>query len=317
MLLDIRRLGVRFRQHDGDIPAVNGLDLKLARNEILAVVGESGAGKSQAFLALTRLTAENARIEGEAWLEGRDLLALGEDELRSVRGAEIAYVFQDAMAALNPYLSIGTQLGEVLARHRGLRGKEARMAAEEMLALVRISEPATRLRQYPHNLSGGQRQRAMLAMALLGRPKLLIADEPTTALDVTVQRRILDLLKDLQREFGFSLIFITHDLGVVARIAQRVAVMYAGRIVETGTVHEIFHDPRHRYTRGLLAAAPRLHGGIPRPIPGQPPKPDRLPEGCPFAPRCDDIMNRCQQPLPWIEISPTHFVACHAEVKRD
>lgn len=317
MLLDIRNLDVRFRQQDREILAVSGMSLKLARNEILAVVGESGAGKSQAFLALTRLTAENAIIRGHAWLEGRDLLALDGHALRAVRGAAIGYVFQDAMAALNPYLRIGTQLLEVLDRHRNLRGEAARRAAEDMLALVRIPEPASCMRQYPHQLSGGQRQRAMLAMALLGRPKLLIADEPTTALDVTVQRRIIDLLKDLQQELGFSLIFITHDLGVVARIAQRVAVMYAGRIVETGAVQDIFHDPRHRYTRGLLAAAPRLHGGIPRPIPGLPPKPGLLPEGCAFAPRCGDVMNRCQQAPPWIEISPTHAVACHAEVKRD
>lgn len=317
MLLDIRRLNVHFRQQEHVVPAVNNLDIQLAKNEILAIVGESGAGKSQAFLALTRLAPANAAITGEVWLNGRDLLALNDEDLRAVRGGRIAYVFQDAMTALNPYLRIGAQLAEVLKRHRKLTGKAARLAAEEMLELVRIPEPATRMKQYPHQLSGGQRQRVMLAMALLGRPEILIADEPTTALDVTVQRRILDLLKDLQQEFGFSLIIITHDLGVVARIAQRVAVMYGGRVVETATVQELFDDPRHRYTRGLLAAAPRLHGGIPKPIAGQLPKPDKLPAGCAFAPRCEDIMNRCQQPLPWLEISPTHFVACHAEVKRD
>lgn len=317
MLLDIRRLNVRFLQQDRVIPAVNNLDIQLARNEILAVVGESGAGKSQAFLACTRLAPGNASISGEVWLNGTNLLGLDDDPLRAVRGARIAYVFQDAMTALNPYLRIDTQLVEVLKRHRGLAGKAARAAVEDMLRLVRIPDPAIRMKQYPHQLSGGQRQRVMLAMALLAQPEILVADEPTTALDVTVQRRILDLLKDLQRELGFSLILITHDLGVVAHIAQRVAVMYAGRVVEIATVKELFDDPRHRYTRGLLAAAPRLDGGIPRPIPGQPPKPERLPAGCAFAPRCDDIMNRCQQPLPWLEISPTHFVACHAEVKRD
>jgi len=317
MLLDIRRLSVRFRQPDFLVPAVNNLDLQLARNEILAVVGESGAGKSQAFLACTRLLPDNAIVSGEVWLNGRNLLGLDDKALRRVRGAQIAYVFQDAMAALNPYLRIDAQLLEVLERHRGMKGRAARLAAEEMLALVRIPEAAVRMKQYPHQLSGGQRQRAMLAMALLARPEILIADEPTTALDVTVQRQILDLLKDLQAELGFSLVLITHDLGVVARVAQRVAVMYAGRAVEVATVQELFDDPRHRYTRGLLAAAPRLHGGIPRPIPGQPPRPDRLPAGCAFAARCEDVGNRCQQPLPWIEISPTHFVACHAEIKRD
>lgn len=199
MLLDIRRLNVRFLQQDRVIPAVNNLDIQLARNEILAVVGESGAGKSQAFLACTRLAPGNASISGEVWLNGTNLLGLDDDALRAVRGARIAYVFQDAMTALNPYLRIDTQLVEVLKRHRGLAGKAARAAVEDMLRLVRIPDPAIRMKQYPHQLSGGQRQRVMLAMALLAQPEILVADEPTTALDVTVQRRILDLLKDLQR----------------------------------------------------------------------------------------------------------------------
>ena len=316
MLLDIRNLCVRFRQQDREIHAVHALDLRLAHNEVLAVVGESGAGKSQAFLSITRLLPENAVISGQAWLNGRDLLALDEAGLQSVRGRKIAYVFQDPMAALNPYLKIRTQLVEVVNRHQGLDGAAAVDKAREMLALVRISEPDVRLAQYPHQLSGGQRQRAMLAMALLGKPELLIADEPTTALDVTVQRQVLDLLRDLQQALGFSLVLITHDLGVVARIAQRVAVMYAGRVVEIGDVREIFFSPRHPYTQGLLAAAPRLHGGLPRPIPGVPPRLEHIPEGCPFAPRCDRVSNKCQRQPPRVEASETHYFLCHEGADR-
>lgn len=312
MLLDIRQLEVSFSQHGRELCAVNGIDLKICEKEILAVVGESGAGKSQAFLAITRLV-EQAEIRGEAWLRGKDILALSENALRTVRGGRIAYVFQDAMSALNPYLRIGTQLLEVVARHRNLDGAAARDLALDMLKRVRIPEGALRLRQFPHQLSGGQRQRVMLAMALLGQPDLLIADEPTTALDVTVQRQVLDLLQDLQQELGFSLVLITHDLGVVARIAQRVAVMYGGRIVESGTVEEIFFDARHPYTRGLLAAAPRLSGALPKPIPGVPPSADRLPQGCPFAPRCGHRDNRCQRLPGETSVSESHTCRCFLE----
>lgn len=317
MLLDIRRLTVRFKQRTGDVYAVNGLSLQVSQNEIVAVVGESGAGKSQAFLALTGLTPENAVIGGEAWLDSRNLLALDEDDLQKIRGGRIAYVFQDATAALNPHLRIEQQLLEVIHRHRKLRGAAARHEARAMLEQVCITEADRRMRQYPHQLSGGQRQRVVLAMALLGRPQLLIADEPTTSLDVTVQRQILDLLKDLQSEFRFSLLLITHDLGVVARLAHRVAVMYAGRVVESARVTELFSDPRHPYTRGLLAAAPRLHGGIPRPIKGVPPRLDRLPQGCAFAPRCDAVRNCCQKKVPELELGGEHHVACQPEVAYD
>lgn len=317
MLLDIRRLAVRFKQRTGDVYAVNGLSLQVSQNEIVAVVGESGAGKSQAFLALTGLTPENAVIGGEAWLESRNLLALDEDDLQKIRGGRIAYVFQDATAALNPHLRIEQQLLEVIHRHRKLRGAAARHEARAMLEQVCITEADRRMRQYPHQLSGGQRQRVVLAMALLGRPQLLIADEPTTSLDVTVQRQILDLLKDLQSEFGFSLLLITHDLGVVARLAHRVAVMYAGRVVESARVTELFSNPRHPYTKGLLAAAPRLHGGIPRPIKGAPPRLDRLPQGCAFAPRCEVVRNCCQKKVPELEIGGAHHVACQPEVAYD
>lgn len=314
MLLDIRKLNVSFEQHGREIFAVNDLSLKVAQGDVLAIVGESGAGKSQACLALTGLLAENATTRGEAWLEGRNLLALDEKGLQGVRGGQIAYVFQDPTTALNPFLRIDRQLLEVLARHRGLEGKAARAEALRMLNLVRIPSAETRLRQYPHQLSGGQRQRVMLAMALLGRPKLLVADEPTTALDVTVQRQILDLLQELHEEFGFSLILITHDLGVVARLARQVAVMYAGRVVESAPVRELFANPRHPYTKGLLAAAPQLHGGIPQPIPGVPPRLEKLPLGCPFAPRCGKVTNRCQQRIPELEVGPDHKVVCQPEI---
>lgn len=314
MLLDVRNLQVRFDRHGQTVHAVNGLSFKVGKGDVLAIVGESGAGKSQACLALTGLLPENATVSGEVWLESGNLMTCKTRDLENVRGAKIAYVFQDPMTALNPYLRIDRQLLEVIERHRGLDRDAARREAETMLELVRIPDPAIRMRQYPHQLSGGQRQRVMLAMALLGRPKLLIADEPTTALDVTVQRQILDLLKTLQQELDFSLVIITHDLGVVAHIARHVAVMYAGRIVETAAVHEIFRNPRHPYTRGLIAAAPKLHGGIPAPIPGVPPRLDRLPQGCAFAPRCAHVSNRCQQTVPEIELENEHRVVCQPEV---
>lgn len=317
MLLDIRHLQVRYGEPGDETFAVCDASLQLAENEILAVVGESGAGKTQAFLAITRLCSEGVHLSGEAYLENRDLLAMDEAALVNLRGREIAYVFQDPMTALNPYLRIQAQLLEVLPRSSTTSKREALARIDEMLAAVRIPEPARKRRMYPHQLSGGQQQRVMLAMALLGRPRLLIADEPTTALDVTVQLEVLDLLRELQREFGFSLVVITHDLGVVARVADRVAVMYGGRVVETARADEFFADARHPYSRGLLAAAPRLTGGMPKPIPGSPPVLDHQPRGCPFAARCDHVANICQQALPWVEISDSHAVACQLEVEHD
>lgn len=310
MLLDVRRLQVRFHQRGRVIHAVNGVDLQLQEGDALAVVGESGAGKSQALLALTGLVPRSAKVSGQAWFEGEELLALPEARRRHVRGGRIAYVFQDAMSALNPYLRIGTQLGEVLALHRGLTGTRARDAMIDMLDRVRIPDPGARLAQYPHQLSGGQRQRVMLAMALLGQPRLIIADEPTTALDVTVQRKVLDLLAELRRELKFSLIIVTHDLGVAKHVANRIAVMYAGRVVESGPLQAVFEDPRHPYTRALLAAAPRPHGPPPSPIPGQPPRLDHVPEGCAFAARCPQVRNACQQAIAEHEFADGRRVAC-------
>lgn len=317
MLLDMRHVAVTYGDPDTTSWAVTDASLKVAQGEAVAVVGESGAGKSQAFLALAHLCDEGARYGGEAWFDGRNLLALEEMELAKLRGREIAYVFQDPMTALNPYLRIEQQLLEVLELHRPVPRGKALREIDDMLDAVQISNPERKRRLYPHQLSGGQRQRVMLAMALLARPRLLIADEPTTALDVTVQLDVLDLLRDLHTQYGFALVFITHDLGVVARVAERVAVMYGGRIVETAGAGEFFTDARHPYSRALLAAAPRLSGGIPKPIPGSPPLLDHLPQGCPFAARCSQVTNTCQQPLPWVEISETHAVACHLEVPHE
>lgn len=317
MLLDLRKLTVKFPVHDSTVHAVNGVSLQVMQGEILAVVGESGSGKSQTFLSLTGLVPDRAEIGGEAWYNGRNLIGLKEKELSRLRGREIAYVFQDPMTALNPYLRVGTQLLEVLELHDQLHGKVAEAEAIAMLEAVRLQNPRKRMRQYPHQLSGGQQQRVMLAMSLLAKPRLLIADEPTTALDVTVQRQVLDLLQSLQQEFGFSLVLITHDLGVVARLAQRVVVMYAGRVMETANAEDFFRAPRHPYSQGLLAAAPRLQGGLPKPIPGMPPKPTHSPPGCPFAARCKEVKNRCQEPLPWVEVAEGHFVACQLEVSHD
>ena len=314
MLLDIRHLEVRYGPAAQPTWAVTDMSLQLAAGEAVAVVGESGAGKSQAFLALTRLCEEDASIGGEAWFDNRPLLRLDEEALSRLRGREIAYVFQDPMTALNPYLRVEQQMLEVLELHRPMPRRAALAEIDAMLEAVRIHEPSRKRKLYPHQLSGGQRQRVMLAMALLGRPRLLVADEPTTALDVTVQLEVLDLLRDLHAQFGFALVFITHDLGVVARVAERVAVMYGGRIVETAPVADFFRDARHPYSRGLLAAAPRLEGGIPKPIPGSPPLLDRLPKGCPFAARCSQVTNICQEPLPWVEVTPGHHVACQLEV---
>lgn len=317
MLLDIRNLQVRYGEPGNESWAVTGATLQVAKGEVLGVVGESGAGKSQTFLAIAGLCGDNARFGGEAYFDSRDLMALHETELVKLRGRDIAYVFQDPMTALNPYLRIERQMLEVLEHHRPMPRRKALREIDAMLAAVRIGDPAAKRRLYPHQLSGGQQQRVMLAMALLGRPRLLIADEPTTALDVTVQLEVLDLLKDLHAEFGFTLVVITHDLGVVARVAQRVAVMYGGRVVESAGADEFFNDARHPYSKGLLEAAPRLAGGMPRPIPGAPPVLDHLPKGCPFAARCSHVMNVCQQPLPWVEISDSHSVACQLEVEHE
>src|SRR5690242_3193688 len=273
-LLEVADLSVRFRTEDGPVLAADQVSFTVADREVLALVGESGCGKSVTAMALTRLLPSNALITGSVRLGDRSLLDLPEARMRDVRGRDVAYVFQEPMTSLNPVLTVGKQLGEVLRRHQAMRGRTADRRATELLELVGIPLPSRRLKEYPHQLSGGMRQRVMIAMAVACRPRLLVADEPTTALDVTIQAGILDVLRDLRAEIGMAVLLITHDLGVVADIADRVAVMYAGRTIETAGAAALFARPSHPYTRGLLDAVPNparhAHGGLPE-IPGRVP----------------------------------------------
>jgi peptide/nickel transport system ATP-binding protein len=294
-LLDVRDLRVSFATDAGPVPAVRGVSFAVRPGETVAVVGESGCGKSVSALALLRLLDPNAQVTAEAVrFRGRDLLAEGEAGLRSIRGAEIGMIFQEPMTSLNPVFRIGDQIGEVLEIHRGMDRPAARKAAVELLARVRIADPERRAAQYPHELSGGMKQRVMIAMAIACGPALLIADEPTTALDVTIQAQILDLLRALQESSGLAILLITHDLGIVAQFAERVLVMYAGEIVEEGAVRELFRAPLHPYTRALLRALPR-RGSHERlaAIAGAVPSPRELPPGCAFSTRCAEVLPRC------------------------
>ncbi|MBU1174261.1 MAG: ABC transporter ATP-binding protein [Alphaproteobacteria bacterium] len=299
-VLEVKDLNVTFSLHDGDVSAVRDLSFVLGQGETLAVVGESGSGKSQAFLAIMGLLARNGRATGKAVLGGTDLLALSPTELDRHRGLDIAMIFQDPMTSLNPSLKIGRQLAEVLVRHRGQSDSAAWRHATEMLDRVGIPEAARRADSYPHELSGGMRQRVMIAMALLCEPKVLIADEPTTALDVTVQAQMLELFKTLTDDFGAALVLITHDLGVVAGLADRMMVMYAGRAVESGSVDDLFYAPNHPYTFGLLHSTPHVEdsGQRLRPILGLPPSLEHLPTGCAFHPRCAFVMPECRTARP-------------------
>ncbi|GGV01972.1 ABC transporter ATP-binding protein [Streptomyces spectabilis] len=301
-LLEVRDLHVEFRTRDGVAKAVNGVDYAVAAGETLAVLGESGSGKSvtaQAIMGI--LDTPPGRISGgEILFQGRDLLKLKEDERRKVRGAGMAMIFQDALSSLNPVLSVGDQLGEMFVVHRGMSRKDARAKAVELMDRVRIPAARERVGQYPHQFSGGMRQRIMIAMAMALEPALIIADEPTTALDVTVQAQVMDLLAELQRELNMGLILITHDLGVVADVADTIAVMYAGRIVEKAPVHEIYKAPAHPYTRGLLESIPRLDqkGQDLYAIKGLPPNLTNIPPGCAFNPRCPMAQDVCRTDEP-------------------
>jgi peptide/nickel transport system ATP-binding protein len=314
-LLDVADLSVRFDTDDGPVHAVDRLSFSLDDGEVLGIVGESGCGKSVTCLSLVRLLPETAHVSGSARFEGTDLLTLPMRRLRRVRGRQISYVFQEPMSSLNPVFTVGYQIGEVLERHLGLSRRAARTRTLELLRLVRIPAPERRLREYPHQLSGGMRQRVMIAMALACDPKVLVADEPTTALDVTIQAGILDLMRDIRERLGTAIILITHNLGVVADIADRVLVMYAGRKAEEAPVAELFAHPQHPYTIGLLGAIPRPAGGTPperlREIPGRVPSLRELPRGCAFAERCPraDETTRTQLPEPR-EVRPSHVVAC-------
>jgi oligopeptide transport system ATP-binding protein len=316
-ILEVDDLVVEFRHESGYFAAVDGLSYTLKRGETLGVVGESGSGKSVTNLAVMGLLQRPpARIpRGKILFHGQDLVNASERELRAIRGNRIAMIFQDPMTSLNPYLKVGRQLTEVVELHQKKKGEEARQIALQMLERVGIPGAAKRIDQYPHQFSGGMRQRVMIAMMLLNRPELLIADEPTTALDVTIQAQILDLLKDLQRELGMAITLITHDLGVVAGMADHVIVMYAGRVMEQGSAIEVFRTPSHPYTLGLLQSIPRpdLHVDRLYSIPGRPPDIDSRPAGCPFAPRCRFKQAVCEttRPSP-TAITPTHFSSCHA-----
>ncbi|MFJ8183221.1 ABC transporter ATP-binding protein [Streptomyces sp. NPDC096105] len=316
MLLEVRDLHVEFRTRDGVAKAVNGVTYGVDAGETLAVLGESGSGKSvtaQAVMGI--LDTPPGRITGgEVVFQGRDLLTLKEEERRRIRGAEMAMIFQDALSALNPVLTVGDQLAEMFTVHRGMSRKDARAKAVELMDRVRIPAARERVRQYPHQFSGGMRQRIMIAMAIALEPALIIADEPTTALDVTVQAQVMELLADLRREYRMGLILITHDLGVVADVADRIAVMYAGRIVESAPVHDIYKAPAHPYTRGLLDSIPRLdHKGRELyAIKGLPPNLTRIPPGCPFHPRCPLARDVCTTDDPSLyEVSGTRGSACH------
>ncbi len=315
-LLEVKGLETQFFTQDGVVHAVNGISYTLDEGETLAIVGESGCGKSVGVMSLIRLIPipPGKVVAGEVWFDGQDLIKLSDDEIRQVRGNRIAMIFQDPMTSLNPVLTIGRQLTEGMQLHLGMDKEQSRKRAVELLELVGIPGADRRLDEYPHQFSGGMRQRVMIAMGLSCNPQLLIADEPTTALDVTIQAQIVDLVKELKEKIGMAIIWITHDLGVVAGVAERVIVMYAGLIVEEAPVHELYANPLHPYTLGLLKSMPRLDLGKTEkliPIDGLPPDLVDFPEGCPFAARCTYRNDHCLAENPPIEyVTPTHRVAC-------
>jgi oligopeptide transport system ATP-binding protein len=323
-VLSVKDLTVSFRTNDGPVSAVNNMNFEIYPGDTVGVVGESGSGKSQTFLAIMGLLAQNGEATGSAILniEGKDHELVGMDlnRLNKLRGSKMSMIFQDPMTSLNPYLKISTQMCEVLRLHQGMGKAAAQQKALKFLDLVRIPEAKARLNQYPHELSGGMRQRVMIAMSLLCEPALLIADEPTTALDVTVQAQVLRLLHDLKTDFNTAIVLITHDLGVVAGVCDRVQVMYGGRLAEIARVDDIFYNPQHPYTRGLLESTPRLnadgsskHADLPT-IKGQPPNLQNLPAGCAFAPRCDHATEHCQKEIPTLRyFNENHAKACFAE----
>ncbi|RJT26321.1 ABC transporter ATP-binding protein [Mesorhizobium waimense] len=311
-LLTIENLTVGFN----GVRVLRGIDLTLARGEALGVVGESGSGKSVTWLAALGLLPKTAEVSGSVRLDEDELLGLHASRLNRVRGGRVAMIFQDPSSALNPVIRIGRQIGEVLARHQGMSGASVRAEAKRLFDLVGLPDSARRIDAYPHELSGGQNQRVMIAMALAGKPDVLIADEPTTALDATIQAQILDLLTTIRKETGMALVLISHDLGVVSETCERIMVMYAGGIVETAPSNLIFETPRHPYTQGLLAAVPPFEGAVERlvPIEGQVPHPANMPTGCAFAPRCSRHMSECEKIVPPLKsIAAGRASACLAE----
>ena len=318
-LLEIRDLSVRFDTADGTIAAVSGVSLDLDRGQTLGIVGESGSGKSQLLFAVMGLLAKNGRATGSARFDGTELIGAPPKVLNRVRAARIAMIFQDPMTSLNPYMRVSDQMAEVLTHHRGLSHAAAVAEAVRMLDAVRIPDARARVRLFPHEFSGGMRQRVLIAMSLLCRPDILIADEPTTALDVTVQAQIMKLLGELQAEFGMATILVTHDLGVIAGFCREVMVMYGGRVMEKAPVDPLFESPAHPYTRGLIGAIPRLdiaQGEVLVTIPGQPPDMARAPAGCPFAPRCPEAGADCDAAMPaLLPFGTGRARACHRSVE--
>ncbi len=323
-LLEVRNLQTQFFTQNGVVHAVNGISYDLKEGECLGIVGESGCGKSVGVLSVMRLIPQppGKIVNGEVYFKGRNLLDLSDEKMRRIRGAEISMIFQEPMTSLNPVLTIGFQIMEALKLHQGLDTEKARQRTVELLSMVGIPQAEDRLDDYPHQFSGGMRQRVMIAMGLSCNPSLLIADEPTTALDVTIQAQIVDLIKELREKLGMAVIWITHDLGVIARLAERVVVMYAGYIVEEAPVKELYAHPRHPYTVGLLGSLPRLDergkSGRLISVRGQPPDLVFLPVGCPFVPRCDFAQEHCKEKMPPLEdVSPGHRVACWEKEKTE
>lgn len=314
-LLEIKDEKLSFFTPAGEVKALNGVSFSMNEGEVLGIVGESGSGKSVTAYSIMGLTAYPGKlIGGTIYFNGHQIEKMSEKEMRKIRGNEVSIIFQDPMTSLNPVYTIGNQITEVICLHTGKSKKEAHDRAKELLELVGINEPTKRLKQYPHELSGGMRQRVMIAIALACEPKLLIADEPTTALDVTIQAQILELMQELRKKLGMSIIMITHDLGVVASMCERIAVMYAGHIVEYGTADEIFYEPKHEYTKGLIRSIPKLNVQETErliPIEGQPVDLLNPPAGCPFAPRCANCMKICLREMPpKTELSDTHYSQC-------
>jgi oligopeptide transport system ATP-binding protein len=319
-LLEVRDLKTQFFTQDGVVHAVNGISYSIDKGETLAIVGESGCGKSVSVMSLIRLIPQppGKIVDGQVWFEGQDLLQLKEDQLRQIRGNKIAMIFQDPMTSLNPVLTIGRQITEALELHLGMNKEQSRKRAVQLLEMVGIPGADARLNDYPHQFSGGMRQRVMIAMGLSCDPQLLIADEPTTALDVTIQAQIVDLVAHLKEELGMAIIWITHDLGVVAGMAERVIVMYAGFIIEEASVDQLYARPMHPYTLGLLRSIPRLDLGRQKrlvPVEGLPPDLLELPNQCPFAPRCNFAVEKCWSENPPLEeVAPGHIAACWVDI---
>ena len=317
MLLDVKNLTTSFHTHDGEVCAVNNVSLNVNAGECLGVVGESGSGKTQVFMSIMGLLAKNGKAEGEVFFNGEQIIGMEAAQLNKLRGVEFSMIFQDPMTSLNPYLRISKQMTEVLVEHQGCTEAVATQKSIDLLDLVGIPEARKRFRMYPHEFSGGMRQRVMIAMALLCEPQLLIADEPTTALDVTVQAQILDLIARMGKELNMATVLITHDLGVIAGVSDRVVVMYGGRIVEEAPVIDLFESPQHPYTRGLLDSMPRIDEEQEQQlhtITGQPPNLQALPPGCSFAPRCEFAFDKCHSSIPELRtVSENRIKACHLE----